>query len=164
MFNNNSKIQISIFLFISLMSLSLVNKTGYPVPISYFYWGVKYNSRLLFDSNNDREKQWTWSINKRFIHERDSIELFLQADYSFDFHPMIIIKDSASKNMIRRFPGTDKIALKDVLKYATTERNRFWLLYTEQDPEKDGTVLWDIEKTYPKKRGYPRLYITIIIN
>ena len=164
MFSSNSKIQIGVFLFISLLSLSLVNKSGDPVPMNRFYWGVKYNNKVLFDSNNDSERQWTWSINKRSIHERDSIELFLQADYSFDFNPMIIIKDSTSKKMIRRFPGTGKIALNDVLKYASTEGNRFWLLYTEQDPEKDGTVLWDIEKTYPKKGGYPRLYLTIIIN
>ena len=128
----------------------------------YFYWGVKYNSTLLFDSNKDAKRQWTYTVKADTIRKNDSIQLFLRPDYSLDLNPMIIIKDSLCKNMIRCFPGTDKVSVRDILRYVSTENNKVWLTYTEKDPEKDGTVLWDLENTFPHRGGYPRLYLTIL--
>jgi hypothetical protein len=96
------------------------------------------------------------------IEKSDSIALILQPDCCHDLNPAMIIKDSAAKKMIRYFPGTDKIAVKDILRYVTKENNRVWLLYTHKEPEKVGTVLWDLNDTYPRRGGSPRLYLTIL--
>jgi hypothetical protein len=93
--------------------------------------------------------------------QNDSITLLLQSDCCNDLNPAIIVKDSGNRTMIRRFEMTETIAVKDILRYITKEKNIVWLLYTEKDAEKDGTIVWDIESTYPRKRGYPRLRLTI---
>jgi hypothetical protein len=136
--------------------------TGFPKAGDFYYWGARYNDSLLFDSNNDSKKDWTLSVRIGSINKNDSIQLFLQPDYSLELNPMIIIKDSLSKNMIRCFPGTDKVAVKDILRYISKDNNRVWILYTHKEAGKDQTVIWDMENTYPRRGGYPRLSLTIV--
>ena len=133
-----------------------------PGPHDYFYWGVKYNNALLFDSNKDAKRQWAYTVKADAVRRNDSIQLFLLPDYSMELNSMIIIKDSLCKTMIRCFPGTDKVAIRDILRYISKEHNKVLLTYTEKHPEKDGTVVWDLENTYPRRGGYPRLHLTIL--
>ena len=126
-----------------------------------YYSGVKYNDSLLFDSNM-KTRDWTYSIRRDLVKPKDSIMLFHYPDCcNGNPIPMIIIKDSINANMIRRFERTEKVAVSDILKYTSGNQNKIWILYTEKEAEKNGTIVWDMKRVYPQTR-HPALKLTIV--
>lgn len=126
----------------------------------FYYWAAMYNDSTLFDSKIKEPVEWKYTLVKNTIRPKDSITLLFSPDCCHEFNAAILIKDSTRKKMIRRFELTDKVAIKDILPYITKENNSVWLLYTTKDAERDGTIVWDIDHTYPKFPS-PRLYLTI---